>query len=135
MRKHTSDLLHALGIKTIHELGNSKYFNFARALLDLESSEVAGKRHEKSLENFDRILDKEHASKSIHELLEEAPSAMRGIGAEKDAIFAGIHLKKLRSDSLLRMAPSVISLLTRLVASTETWRLGNRLRGPMQFQS
>ena len=79
----SSRVLSALGISTIEELANYKFFHMARALATLAETEVKGDRPTGSVMNVDRAVDKEWESKSLKEIVEAPTEALEGIS--KDA--------------------------------------------------
>ena len=52
-------------IKTIEDLANWKYFKIAPALVQLQKTEIKGKRDSASKANVNKALDKEWEKKSL----------------------------------------------------------------------
>ncbi|KAI9021283.1 hypothetical protein DFJ74DRAFT_723849 [Hyaloraphidium curvatum] len=93
---HAEGLLKSLHVDKMHDFAQWKHWRVAHALLTLEAYEQEGKRPEQSHANVNKIVDHEHAHKSITEILNSPPSALKGISEEKDKVFAELHIKTVR---------------------------------------
>ena len=79
----STDVLSALKITTVEELGKYKFFLMARALATMAETETKGGRIEGTVMNVDKAVDKEWENKSLAEICEAPTEALEGIG--KDA--------------------------------------------------
>ena len=80
--KHLEQL-EILGLKTIEQLGNYKYFQMARAIKTLATAEESGQRSESSTMNINNGLDKSYEHLSLKEMLELPVHAIQGITESK----------------------------------------------------
>eukprot|EP00977_Amphora_coffeiformis_P002342 scaffold437_cov159-Amphora_coffeaeformis.AAC.21 len=75
-------VLEAMGLKTIKDLAEYKFYHIAKSIKTL--SETEGKRMPNSTMNLDNALDKEHETKSLKEILELPISALEGLTTKAD---------------------------------------------------
>ena len=75
-------VLHTLGLDTVEQLGEYKFFRLARALHTLAETEVVGGRSKRSVMNVDKALTKTWESKSFTEIVEAPTDALEGISRE-----------------------------------------------------
>lgn len=79
------EALHSLGIKSVPDLANYKYYHTARAIVALAATEE-GSRHPDSVMNINKGLDKAYEAKSFSELVDAPVSALQGISDQKGAM-------------------------------------------------
>ena len=94
--KHLEQL-ETLGLKTVHQLGNYKYFQLARAIQTLAMTEEPGRRSESSTMNINKGLDKKYEHLSLKEMLELPVHAIQGITESKsnEIWTAGLGVKTI----------------------------------------
>lgn len=92
----TDDEFSKLGLSCIEELGNWKFFLWARALCKLAETEIADKRESASRLNVNNALDKAHEGKHLSEILKLPPSALQGLAAWVDPVLAKLHIKTIQ---------------------------------------
>lgn len=80
------EALHGLGIKTIPDLANYKFYHLSKAIVALAATEEEGSRHAESLMNINKALDKSHEAMSFRELVDGPVSALQGISETKAAM-------------------------------------------------
>lgn len=83
-----SSVAEVLGINTVRELAEYKYFKMARAIVTLETCEVEGKRPEGSVMNIDKAVDTEYEGKSLKEIATAPTAALQGISPESGALLS-----------------------------------------------
>jgi len=90
--------LETLGLKTIHQLGQYKYFQLARAIQTLATVEESGRRSESSTMNINNGLDKAYEHLSLKEVLDLPVHAIQGITETKsnEVWTAGLGVKTIR---------------------------------------
>ncbi len=74
--------LHSLGIKTIQNLAEFKYYHTARAIVALASTEETTRLPESSM-NINKALDKAYETKTFKELVDAPVSAFQGVSDAK----------------------------------------------------
>mmetsp|Transcript_21083 Transcript_21083/g.50114 ORF Transcript_21083/g.50114 Transcript_21083/m.50114 type:complete len:269 (+) Transcript_21083:1-807(+) len=94
--KHLEQL-ETLGLKTIHQLGQYKYFQLARAIQTLATAEEPGRRSESSTMNINKGLDKAYEHLSLKEMLDLPVHAIQGITETKsnEIWTAGLGVKTI----------------------------------------
>lgn len=85
----------SIKIKTVDDLGKWKYFKAAKLISILAAKEQAGKRHEGSQLNLDKILDKEYETKSLNDILNAPPSALSGLTSKHDAVLLDLKISTI----------------------------------------
>mmetsp|Transcript_10327 Transcript_10327/g.12415 ORF Transcript_10327/g.12415 Transcript_10327/m.12415 type:complete len:185 (+) Transcript_10327:72-626(+) len=90
-----TEVLEAIGCKTVEDLATYKYFLLARALSTLAETEVAGDRPSDSVMNVDKAVDKEYESKSLKEIAEAPISALQGLTTKADELLGGLGVKTI----------------------------------------
>ena len=83
------EALHSLGIKTIPDLANFKFFHTARAIVALAATEESNRLPESTM-NINKALDKAYETKTFQELVDAPVSALQGISDAK-----GVTLNEL----------------------------------------
>eukprot|EP00878_Enallax_costatus_P041530 GHUV01048336.1.p2 GENE.GHUV01048336.1~~GHUV01048336.1.p2 ORF type:complete len:189 (+),score=58.83 GHUV01048336.1:420-986(+) len=91
----SEEALTALNIKTIAELGTSKYFKAAKAIAVLAGTEEPGKRPAGARSNINGILDKAWETASLQEILAASPSALQGLAAKADEALSQLGIKTI----------------------------------------
>lgn len=85
-----------LGLSSISELGNWKFFLWARALCKLAETEQADKRREGCLMNVNNAVDKAHRGKALNDVLNLPPSALRGLAEWVDEVLGKLKIKTIQ---------------------------------------
>jgi predicted flap endonuclease-1-like 5' DNA nuclease len=75
---HTQDL-ESLGLRTIGQLADYKFFHLARSIAVLSETEEDGERADGSAMNLFKGVDKEHQSLSLKELVNTPVHVLKGI--------------------------------------------------------
>mmetsp|Transcript_904 Transcript_904/g.1124 ORF Transcript_904/g.1124 Transcript_904/m.1124 type:complete len:148 (+) Transcript_904:699-1142(+) len=88
----TENVGEKLGLRSISDLGNWKYFKWASAMVTLAEREVEGKRVGGSKMNVNKGLIKEHEEKCFKNILKLRPSALQGLGKHCDKELAAFHI-------------------------------------------
>lgn len=83
-------VLNELGIKSIADLANYKYYHTSRAIVALAAVEESSNRLPESVMNINKALDKAYETKSFQDLVEAPVSALQGISEAK-----GVKLSEL----------------------------------------
>mmetsp|Transcript_19203 Transcript_19203/g.31892 ORF Transcript_19203/g.31892 Transcript_19203/m.31892 type:complete len:184 (+) Transcript_19203:37-588(+) len=83
--KHT-EAFDQLGIRSIHDLANYKFYHMAKAITVLKESESES-RPEESKMNISKAVDKAYETKSLKEISEAPVAALMGLSDEKGALF------------------------------------------------
>lgn len=89
-------VLEALHIETVKELGEYKFFVVARAIQTLAETEEKGGRPKGSVMNLDHILDKDHETKSLNELLHCPVSALAGVTETANSLLKSVGVKTVK---------------------------------------
>jgi len=108
--KFEEELKH-LGLETVQELANYKYYQICKSIVTLAATET--KRPEGSVMNIDHALDKDSESKSLQELLECPLSVLQGLSEKVDGTLKllGIHtIGELGSNKFFRNAEAITTL-------------------------
>jgi len=113
------ELFKIFHINTIEDLANWKYFKIARALVNLQQTEVKGKREAKSQANANKALDKEYEKKSLTDIVKAPVSALQGLSAAADEHLAPLHLKKIADLAKWKYALWAESLVTLAAFESE----------------
>jgi predicted flap endonuclease-1-like 5' DNA nuclease len=90
------EFLRGLGVKTIADLANWKYFKLARSILVLSDREEKGKRDPTSVMNLNSGLDKAQEVSSLVELCDAPVSAIQGFGLHAESLLKLLHIKTIR---------------------------------------
>mmetsp|Transcript_20937 Transcript_20937/g.30433 ORF Transcript_20937/g.30433 Transcript_20937/m.30433 type:complete len:191 (-) Transcript_20937:507-1079(-) len=109
----TEKVLGALGLKTVSDMADYKFYKIARAIAVLESVERDGKRPDNSTMNIDNAVDKEFESKSLGDICDAPASALQGISEEKGELLASIGVntvRKLGEWKYFQWAESIVDL-------------------------
>jgi predicted flap endonuclease-1-like 5' DNA nuclease len=83
-------VLDHLGIDSLQELADYKFYKIAKAIQVLSTTE--GKRIPGSTMNIDHALDKEHETKSFKEILQLPLSALEGLTPKADETLKGLNV-------------------------------------------
>lgn len=89
----SDQVLESLGLETIKDLAQYKFYKLAKAIKTL--SEWEGKRLPGTHMNIDHALDKEHETKSFKDILELPVSALEGLTEKADATLAELGVKTI----------------------------------------
>ncbi len=93
--KHAEELAE-LGLLTIQQLADYKYFHLARSLVTLASVEEKGGRLADSTMNVNKGLDKEFEQLPFAEIILQPVHALQGITPSKGEIFASLGVKTIQ---------------------------------------
>jgi|UniRef100_A0A7S2UQK3 predicted flap endonuclease-1-like 5' DNA nuclease len=91
--KVSAKVLHNLGVETVEDLGNYKYFQLARAITTLAVTEEKDKRPETSMMNIDHALMKDSETKSLREIVDGPVSAFDGMTDAAGDVLAELGVK------------------------------------------
>jgi hypothetical protein len=78
----SSEVLKSLGVKTVADLAEYKFFLMARAVKTLAETETKGGRPKCSVMNIDKAVDKDWEAKSLTEIIDAPTEALEGIGSD-----------------------------------------------------
>ena len=92
---HAKEVLDALGLHTVHDLGTYKFFLMARALKTLSETETKDGRHKNSVMNVDKALDKEFESKSFKDIVDSPIHALEGLSEKAEAKLKDLGVKTI----------------------------------------
>ncbi|KAJ8901677.1 hypothetical protein NDN08_003883 [Rhodosorus marinus] len=109
----TEKVLGALGLKTVSDMADYKFYKISRAIAVLESVERDGKRPDSSTMNIDKAVDKDFESKSFGDICDASASALQGISEEKGELLASIGVdtvRKLGEWKYFKWAESIVDL-------------------------
>ena len=84
--KHAAELK-SLGIETVRQLADYKFFHLARAIDTLGDAEEPGGRLEGAALNIDKGVDKEHEHLHFKDILDAPVCALQGISEEKGGVW------------------------------------------------
>eukprot|EP00178_Gracilaria_changii_P007566 TRINITY_DN23899_c0_g1_i1.p1 TRINITY_DN23899_c0_g1~~TRINITY_DN23899_c0_g1_i1.p1 ORF type:complete len:166 (+),score=26.85 TRINITY_DN23899_c0_g1_i1:64-561(+) len=109
-------MLCALKVTTIRQLGEWRFYKWARAIVTLAETEEEGKRAVDSKMEIDDIVVKDYEHKTFKEIAQAPPHALQGL-----AEWADTHLKPARITTVAdlanwkyaRWAESMITLADR----------------------
>ena len=96
--KHENELKQ-LGIKTIENLANYKFFHLARSIVTLAETEVENGRLEDAVMNIDKGVDKAYEQMSFNDIKKQPVQALLGISEE-----AGLTFKLLGVSTVADLA-------------------------------
>lgn len=91
----SSEVLDALGIKTIKELATYKFFLMARSLKTLSETETKDGRLNGALMNVDKAVDKAWEPKSLTEICEAPVEALQGLTDKANELLASLGVKSI----------------------------------------
>jgi len=74
-------------IKTIEDMANWKFYNWAQAIVEMSKFEAKGKRDEVSRQNIAKALDAKHEKASLKDVVKLPLSAFKGLGPDADSHF------------------------------------------------
>jgi hypothetical protein len=77
--------LQQVGLHTIQDLANYRFFHLAAAIQTLAETEQEGGRLELAVMNMDKGLDKDHEKQSFQEILKSPVHCLQGISEQKAA--------------------------------------------------
>jgi hypothetical protein len=77
------EALHALGIKTVKDLANYKFYHLAKAIQTMATVEEENGRTKTSNMNINKGVDTKYETKSFKELVDAPVSALQGVSEEK----------------------------------------------------
>merc|ERR1712187_729954 len=83
-------------VKTVLDLANWKFYKVARGLVTLEKASEEDGASPSAVMNLNKALDKAWETKSLGEILEAPVSALQGLTAKDDELFAKVHVKSIR---------------------------------------
>ena len=93
--KH-SEQLQQLGLKTIQQLADYKFYHLSKAIQTLAQTEEAGNRSETSKMNLNKGLDKEFEQYPLQDLLEQPIHALQGLTPKSGEIFQQLGVKNIK---------------------------------------
>ena len=106
--------LNELGIKTIRDLADYKFYHRARAIVNLVDAEEANARLPEATMNLNKLLMKEFEAKSLSDIAQAPVMALEGITQEKartlELQFDVITVTDLASMRYCRWAESMVRL-------------------------
>jgi len=76
------------GMKTIEDMANWKFYNYAVAINDLTKYEHKGERDASSRQNITKAVDQEHLKSSLKDLVKAPLSAFKGLTKEANEHFS-----------------------------------------------
>lgn len=84
-----------LGIKTIQQMADYKFYHLAKCIKTLAQTEETGNRLESSKMNLDNGLIKEFEQYSLKDLLEQPIHALQGLSPAADKTFQSLGVKNI----------------------------------------
>ena len=92
--KH-SEQLEQLGMKTVKQLADYKFYHLSKAIETLAETEEKGNRFETSLQNLNKGLDKEFENYALQDLLDQPVHALQGLTPKAGETFASLGVKTI----------------------------------------
>jgi nucleotidyltransferase/DNA polymerase involved in DNA repair len=93
--KFSTEVIKSLGLTTIADLAQYKFFLLARAIKTLAETEVKGDRPASSVMNIDRAVDKDWEAKSLTEIVDAPTEALEGIGEDACELLESLGVKSI----------------------------------------
>lgn len=90
-----SEWLEQLGIKTIQQMADYKFYHLSKAISTLAQKEEPGSRIETSQLNLNKGLDKEFEPYALLDLLEQPVHALSGLTPKAGETFASLGVKNI----------------------------------------
>eukprot|EP01023_Acetabularia_acetabulum_P009359 TRINITY_DN1418_c0_g1_i1.p1 TRINITY_DN1418_c0_g1~~TRINITY_DN1418_c0_g1_i1.p1 ORF type:complete len:200 (-),score=36.60 TRINITY_DN1418_c0_g1_i1:404-1003(-) len=91
----SEEAFNSLGVHTVQELANWKYWKMARAMLIL-SETCSGSRAVDSVMNIDWAVDKEYENKSLKEIVDSPLDAIQGLSERAKELLKILPVKTVR---------------------------------------
>jgi len=88
-----TEVVEHLGLDTVQDLADYKYFKWARALSTLAETETEGGRLEGSMMNVDKMVTKEYETKSLKEIVDSPVAALQGLSDAAGVLLGDLHVK------------------------------------------
>mmetsp|Transcript_55741 Transcript_55741/g.63273 ORF Transcript_55741/g.63273 Transcript_55741/m.63273 type:complete len:219 (-) Transcript_55741:81-737(-) len=92
MGPKSSELANALGLKTVQDLADYKYFHWARSIKTLSETETEDGRSEGSRMNIDKMVDKAYETKTLKEIVNSPVAALQGLSDKAGSFLGGSPL-------------------------------------------
>lgn len=105
--------LAALGLKTVRDLGNWRFFHIASAICALADTEDEGFPAQKSRVNIREALHMEHESKTLKEVMQLPPSALNMFPHKADEVLKHLRIQTIKSlgnRKVLKWAAAMVAL-------------------------
>lgn len=94
--KHSKEL-EQLGLRTIQQMADYKFFHLAKAIQTMAALEEAGNRSETSEMNLNRGLDKAFETYALRDLLEQPVDALQGLTPAAGETLASLGVKNIEN--------------------------------------
>eukprot|EP01024_Parvocaulis_polyphysoides_P061856 TRINITY_DN6907_c0_g5_i3.p4 TRINITY_DN6907_c0_g5~~TRINITY_DN6907_c0_g5_i3.p4 ORF type:complete len:112 (-),score=24.02 TRINITY_DN6907_c0_g5_i3:294-629(-) len=93
--------MNELGIHTVQELANWRYWKMARAMIVLQQAST-GDRAQDSMMNIDWAVDKEFENKSLKDMVDSPVDAIQGLSERAKELLKVMSVKTIRDLGELR---------------------------------
>ncbi|CAD7702205.1 unnamed protein product [Ostreobium quekettii] len=120
-----AEALNTLGVKTVRDLGEWKYYKWAKAITALAAKEVEGGRAEGTVMNIDQAVMKEYEKKSLKEVAEAPVHALQGVSEKTSDGLATIFVKTVEDLANSKFAAWCEAIAT--LADVEQLEAENRM--------
>ncbi|KAL3941546.1 MAG: hypothetical protein SGBAC_004130, partial [Bacillariaceae sp.] len=88
--------LEKLGLKTIQQMADYKFYHLAKCIKTLAETEETGNRLESSTMNLDKGLIKEFEPYALKDLLDQPIHALQGLSEAADKTFGALGVKSIQ---------------------------------------
>jgi len=130
-----TELVEHLGLKTVQDLAEFKYFVWARAIKTLSETETEGGRLEGSLMNVDQMVDKAYETKTLKEIVAAPVAALQGVSEGCGTLFGDLGVKTvedLASFKYCRWAEAIVVASKHGNEGTEAERKVERMEKKLE---
>jgi hypothetical protein len=108
----SKDAMNALGIHTISDLANYRYYHLAKAIATMADVEDSGQRAADSQMNINKGVDKAYETLSFKLMAESPVAALQGISEDKGALFAHVGVVTIGDLANLKYCKWAESMVT-----------------------
>jgi len=126
----STEIAEHLGLNTVQDLAEYKYFLWARSIKTLSETETEGGRLEGSMMNIDKLVDKAYETKSLKEIVDSPVAALQGLSEAAGSLLGDLGVKTvddLASFKYCRWAEAIVVASKHENEGTEAERKAERL--------
>jgi len=134
-----TDIAEHLGLETVQDLADYKYFHWARALKTLSETETEGGRLEGTAMNVDKMVDKAYEAKTLTEIVNSPVAALQGLSEAAGKLLGETPLNVKTVDDLaelkyFRLAEALVVASKHENEGTETERKVERAQKKLEIE-
>jgi len=131
----STEVAEHLGLNTVQDLAEYKYWKWARAIKYLAETETEGGRLEGSMMNVDKMVDKAYETKSLKEILASPIAALQGLSDGAGALLGELKVKTVDDLAIFkycRWAEAIVVASTQEEQGTEAERKAARMQKKLE---